>query len=678
MPDHDLHGVPGRGEIRRAYRSMIGGFAAVAQVLLPPQSFGTAEVERTFQMEHARLSGPQRRIGILLALLFWMAYSSVDYMNVGPGSGADTLFPKILFLRVLGTVAIVSGAFLASRPRFLEDEYSNRLLLIFAIFLYLLLLGMVAAIDFPYSYVIDCQGLILYLLFVLGLLKIRAKTFLWFITIVFPISVLALYYADVASAEQAEAFSRKATSEALPVFSHYYYISSVIYLASSMIVGYAISCQLERDARAAFHRERELDRSNQTLVEARRDIENKTRALIAAKEELRISAERANREKSKFLADAVHDLSQPTQAVSLLAESARLALARNDLGMASDLIELTGRAAKTARSSFQAVLEISRLESGLIKPNLTAFGVQDLVGEAIAPLRVIAQAKGVKIRVRQPRDVRSMTFSDRDLLLRAVANLASNAIKYSDHEKGERQCVLIGVVPLPNRVLIDVIDNGIGIPESKWGEVFKPFVQLQNPEHNREKGLGLGLSIVHAIFAVLPEHRLDMRSAEGRGTRFSLELPRYIGAPISLAEVGASMAGMVDFASLFVWHVEDDEITRVATKALLTELGILVEQAASFEELERELPFTERRPDLVITDYLLPGGRTAEDVIAIFVRKWDADLPIMILTGEVGAVNAETIGSNTALLKKPASATDIVDAIHRLCFKNSSALEVPE
>jgi FixJ family two-component response regulator len=65
-------------------------------------------------------------------------------------------------------------------------------------------------------------------------------------------------------------------------------------------------------------------------------------------------------------------------------------------------------------------------------------------------------------------------------------------------------------------------------------------------------------------------------------------------------------------------------------------------------------------------------------VIAIFVRKWDADLPIIILTGEVGAVNTETIGSNTALLKKPASATDIVDAIRRLCFKNSSALEVAE
>ena len=95
------------------------------------------------------------------------------------------------------------------------------------------------------------------------------------------------------------------------------------------------------------------------------------------------------------------------------------------------------------------------------------------------------------------------------------------------------------------------------------------------------------------------------------------------------------------------------------SKAFLTELGILVEQAASFEELERELPFTERRPDLVIADYRLPGVTTAEDVIAIFGRKWDADLPMIILTGEVGAVNSQSFGRNTVLLKKPASAMDI-------------------
>ena len=678
MPGHEQHTAQRRGVIWSAYRSLVRGFSAMPRALLPPATFDAAEVEWAFLKEYARLSGPQRRIGILLALLFWVAYSAVDYMNVGPGSGADNLFPKVLFLRVFGTVAIAVGAFLAYRPRFLEDKHSSRLLLIFVSLLYLLLLGMVATIEFPYSYVIDYPGLILYLLFVLGLLKMKAKTFFWFIAIALPVSAIELYLGDVASIDQTKALSLKRMDQALPVFVNYYYVSSMIYLASSMIVGYAICCQLERDARAAFHRERELDRSNQTLVEARRDIENKTLALIAAKEELRTSAERANLEKSKFLADAVHDLSQPTQAVSLLAESARLALGRDDFVMASNLIELTGRAAKIARSSFRAVLEISRLESGLIKPIPAPFVVQDLVVEAIAPLRVIAQAKGVKVRVRMPRDGRSMTFSDRDLLLRAVANLASNAIKYSDPTKGERQCVLVGVVPLPNRVRIDVIDNGIGIPESKWGEVFKPFVQLHNPEHNREKGLGLGLSIVSAIFAVLPEHRLDMHSAEGRGTRFSLELPRYDGAPVLLAEVGTSIARVADLASLFVWHVEDDEITRVATKALLMELGVLVEQAASIEELERELPFTERRPDLVISDYRLPGGRTANDVIGIFVSRWDADLPIIVLTGEAAAVGSEAFGSNAVLLKKPASPGDIIDAIHRLCFKDSADLAVAE
>lgn len=220
MPDHNPHGVLGRGEIKRAYRSMARGFAAVSQVLLPPHSFGTAAVERAFLNEYARLSGPQRRVGIWLALLFWVAYTAVDYVNVGPGSGAAILFPIILSLRVSGTAAIVTGAFLASRPRFLEDEYSSRLILISAILLYLMLLGMVATIDVPYSYVLDCQGLILYLMFILGLLKMRAITFVRFITIIFPISVLALYWADIKSTEQAEALSQKVIFTTSPVLSN--------------------------------------------------------------------------------------------------------------------------------------------------------------------------------------------------------------------------------------------------------------------------------------------------------------------------------------------------------------------------------------------------------------------------------------------------------------------------
>ena len=559
---------------------------------------------------------------------------------------------------------------MASRPKFLEDDtYSGRMLCIFVSLCYLLLLGMVATIEFPFSYIVDYPGLILYVLFVLGLLRMRAKFFLAIIAIVLPASAFELYLSDIASIEISGNPSFKQRQVELPFFTNYYYVSAIIYLTSTMIIGYAIACQLERDARATFLRERELERSNQTLIGARRDVENKTLALISAKEELRTSAERANLEKSKFLADAVHDLSQPAQAVSLLAESARLALARTDFGKAATLIEMTGRAAQIARSSFQAVLEISRLELGLVKPALTVFGVQDFVTEVLAPLRIVAEANGVKVRVRETGDDRSMVRSDRALLSRAVANLASNAIKYTDPAKGERQAMLIGVVPLPNRVRVDVIDNGIGIPQCKWSEVFRPFVQLHNPEHNREKGLGLGLSIVNAILAVLPEHRLDMRSIEGRGTRFSLYVPRYSGSAFPPIEIGARMGRVADLSSLFIWYVEVDEFARVATGAFLEELGILTEQASSFEELEQGLLFTERRPDLVITDYRLPGGRTAEDVIAMFVRRWGVDMPVIVLTDEAAHGSAETLGGNVAALKKPTSPEEIIAAISRLCFK---------
>jgi len=517
----------------RFWRLVLEGPSAVGRALRPPLAFESGNVESAFRSSHARLNGPQRRAGIFLALFVWVAYSTVDYLNVGPGSGAEVLFPEVLSLRILGTTAIATGAFLASSSKLSEDAYSTRLLLIFVSFCYLLLLSMVTAVEFPFSYIVDYPGLILYLLFVLGIFRIRARNYLVFIAIALPATAIALYFGNNLSIQASGGHDYlEAVRHRLPFYHNYYYVSAMIYLTSSMIVGYIIACQLERDARATFLRERELERSNHTLIDARRDVENKTLALIAAKEELRTSAERANLEKSKFLADAVHDLSQPTQAVSLLAESARLALARSDSGKAATLIEMTGQAAQIARSSFQAVLEISRLESGLVKPALTVFGGMDFVTAVLAPLRIVAEAKGVKVRVREPRDDRLMMRSDRDLLARAVANLASNAIKYSDPEKGKQQGMLIGVVPLTNRVRVDVIDNGVGIPKSRWSDVFKPFVQLHNPEHNREKGLGLGLSIVNAILAVLPEHRLDMRSIEGRGTRFSLYVPRCRGSAL--------------------------------------------------------------------------------------------------------------------------------------------------
>ena len=120
---------------------------------------------------------------------------------------------------------------------------------------------------------------------------------------------------------------------------------------------------------------------------------------------------------------------------------------------------------------------------------------------------------------------KTIVRSDRQLLARVLTNIIGNAIKYSDPSK-PKPVVVVGIVGLPNRARIDIIDNGIGIPSQHWEDVFQPFFQLGNAERDREKGLGLGLSIVKSIMQLLKEHRIDMRSTEGKGTRFSLDIPR--------------------------------------------------------------------------------------------------------------------------------------------------------
>ena len=179
-------------------------------------------------------------------------------------------------------------------------------------------------------------------------------------------------------------------------------------------------------------------------------------------------------------------------------------------------------------------------------------------------MRGAAEVRRVQVRVRRrgsgpPLVVRS----DRPLLGRVLMNLVSNAIKYQDERKGDAAAVLIGAVGFASRVRVDVVDNGVGIPGDQWENIFKPFTQINNPGSDREKGVGLGLSIVNAILPLLDGHRLDMNSAEGRGTRFSLEMPRTETTTAqAVAEAGRSLATSPDLAGLYVLCVEDDALVR--------------------------------------------------------------------------------------------------------------------
>ena len=139
--------------------------------------------------------------------------------------------------------------------------------------------------------------------------------------------------------------------------------------------------------------------------------------------------------------------------------------------------------------------------------------------------------------------------------------------------------------------------------------MFDPFVQLRNAERDREKGVGLGLSIVAAIVPLLPGHRIDMRSRLGRGTRFSIDLPYALAATaIEARSDPLSRATAADLGGLYVLYVEDDRLVRESAAALFDAIGMRYETFASLAELETALPGFEREPDVLITDYRLPTG----------------------------------------------------------------------
>jgi CheY-like chemotaxis protein len=188
--------------------------------------------------------------------------------------------------------------------------------------------------------------------------------------------------------------------------------------------------------------------------------------------------------------------------------------------------------------------------------------------------------------------------------------------------------------------------------------------------------LGLGLSIVTATMDLLDGHQMGLRSREGRGVRVSLSAPRERPShPPSVIGNGRASAD-TKFASLFVWCIEDDALAREAMVALLDELGILTQVSPTFEDLERALEWTDRRPDLVISDYRLPGVHTVHDVAQAFARRWSDEIPLLVVTGEVAPEDIVRPPGRTCVIRKPVAPEDFVQAIEHLC-RAASEPEAP-
>ncbi|WP_175426543.1 PAS domain S-box protein [Azospirillum brasilense] len=373
-----------------------------------------------------------------------------------------------------------------------------------------------------------------------------------------------------------------------------------------------------------------------------RDITERKRtesALRRAKEQ----AERANRAKSRFLAAASHDLRQPVQSLFFLTS----ALGEQTLGTpAHGTLKTMQQALEALKRLLDGLLDISKLDAGVVEPVITTVAIQPLFERLAAEYAPEAARRGLTLRV-APTTLHAR--SDPMLLERVVRNLLDNALRYTG-----RGGVVLGVRRSRRRFHIAVCDSGAGIPPDRQEDIFEEFTQLGNPERDREKGLGLGLAIVRRLCALLG-HSVTLRSRPGSGSSFLVTVPAAEPPrpPVTtVPAVGRTEGG----GSRLVLIIDDEVIILMGLRAMLEGWGYEVIAATAGDEAIRLLDEAGRRPDVILADYRLRHGKTGPEALRAIHAHCRAAIPSIILTGDTAPERiVEAQRSGFAILHKPVS-----------------------
>ncbi len=358
--------------------------------------------------------------------------------------------------------------------------------------------------------------------------------------------------------------------------------------------------------------------------------------LFKAKE----AAEQANVAKTRFLAAASHDLRQPLQALSMF-----VAVLSNREHAPEDtaLIKRIEDSVNAVEVLLNGLLDVSKLEAGLVVPELSAFSVAPMIDRLAAEFEPQVAELGLALRA-----VRShaMVKSDPALLERVLRNLLSNAVRYTP--KGR---ILFGCRRHGDRLRMEVWDTGICIPESQIKLIFREFHQLGNPGRDRRQGLGLGLAIVERLVQLLG-HSISVTSAPGRGSGFVVEVP-LARQPQMTAQPKQLSLGIRRHA-LSVIVIEDEPDVLESTRLLLESWGHRVFAALDCGGALRLLPQIGKRPDLILADYRLQNGATGGQAIHRIRTRLKSVIPAIILTGDTAPERLrQAQASGHGLLHKP-------------------------
>jgi PAS domain S-box-containing protein len=383
-----------------------------------------------------------------------------------------------------------------------------------------------------------------------------------------------------------------------------------------------------------------------------RDITDRKRML----EELRAAraeADRANLAKSAFLATASHDLRQPMQTLMLLNNVLEKTAGEP---LAQTAVATQHEALASMSELVNALLDISKLESGAIRPDIADCSVQAIFRRLRASFETQARSKGLEFLVDDCDDI---VHTDRSLLEQIIQNLVANAIRYTREGMVRLRCLHEQAF-----VRIEVMDTGIGIPLDKQEAVFDEFYQVGRSPGEKREGLGLGLAIVRRM-AKLLNHPIELRSEPGRGSCFAVTVPR--GEGVSAAKQ-PTVAPSPPASSGLIMLVDDDPAVSGATKMLLRVEGYEVMAASSLEETLELLENQQRVPDLIISDFHLRSDESGIDVIGRVRKIAGRSIPALLVTGDTSSVMSSAVEQNPdcEILSKPVVPVEFLDRVSQL------------
>ncbi|MDD2159455.1 PAS domain-containing protein [Pseudomonas sp. MIL19] len=351
----------------------------------------------------------------------------------------------------------------------------------------------------------------------------------------------------------------------------------------------------------------------------RREIDERTQ-MEARLREAKGEAEQANLSKTKFLAAVSHDLLQPLNAARLFTSAL---MEKRELAESASLVRNVSNSLEDVESLLGTLVDISKLDAGVIKADIAPFAVSELLENLAAEYHQIAGSEGLQLDFVPSSAV---VHSDIQLLARILRNLLSNAIRYTSSGR-----ILLGCRRRRQSVSIEVWDTGMGIAEDKLEEIFQEFKRGDVAHLKQDRGLGLGLAIVDKIARILG-HRVRVASCQGKGSVFAIEVPLSTRMPRAREVHDTPNLLLERLSGSRIWVLDNDAAICAGMRTLLEAWGCQVVTALSEGDLARQVDNYHADADLLIADYHLDDDHNGVDAVAQINARRSSPLPALMIT----------------------------------------------